>query len=840
MACKSCNDPIIPDPTPHRNSCGVPSPVVVVNSGTQVIQFASVVIPSSQGDETSIPPVNGRYRNAVVSYEASGNVYLYTSDGIAVKLTPEQITNFDLLSGRPQYAGKEMTSATNIPDVDEAKADLEQLIQDTETGLNKAIQDEANARSDGDSDLSNGIKAEAEEREAAVSDLEEKIASQGTDVSDLSAKLDGKQDKLTAGYGISIAEDTDTISVSLDQKKYVFANPLPDQPSEEDKNKIFFTEASEGSSEYNAYLWATELNKWLGVTTFHADIDLADYATTAYVDQEVQKSTSEITDFSASLTQLVNEETTAREQGDSNLQTQIDGFQSSLEAETTARSEADAGLQSSISTLTSDLAAETTARENAVTALQSSVTTLQSGLSTETSERTAADNNLQGQIDALTSASDVVDVVGTKAALDSYDTSSLTDKDIIKVLNDESENNQTTYYRWDTGTSQFDLIGAQGPYYTISAADQAIQTAVSAEATARQAADSTLTASVEGVQNSLASEVTARQNADSELEASITSISGDKQDALTTTQVAAVNSGITADKVATYDGYGDSISDNASNITSLSGRVTAVESTTSTLTNSVTTLDNSVSNLQTSKQDNLSASQLSAVNSGITSAKVSTYDGYATGKADVATTLAGYGITDAYTKTEVDAKIPAEYTTLAEMPFQFPSSPNIGLPFNLQAGSGDVIPDGVTPVDDPGTPGSGFSARYLYTDVNELNDGPSTCVYLESGKTYRVSLVSSAQVESKSSGNYSFPHIETFAYATHNGTQTIIYNNTNYVTQTVPGVLSVEITPSASGNYYFGVILYSKSDLSTGNTSYFFSDTGMFLPFIRVRVEEKK
>lgn len=462
---------------------------------------------------------------------------------------------------------------------------------------------------------------------------------------------------MTAGYGISIAEDTDTISVSLDQKKYVFANPLPDQPSEEDKNKIFFTEASEGSSEYNAYLWATELNKWLGVTTFHADIDLADYATTAYVDQEVEKSTSEITDFSASLTQLVNNETTAREQGDSALQDQIDGFQSSLEAETTARSEADAGLQSSISTLTSDLAAETTARENAVTALQSSVTTLQSGLSTETSERTATDNNLQGQIDALTSASDVVDVVGTKAALDSYDTSGLTDKDIIKVLNDESENNQTTYYRWDTGTSQFDLIGAQGPYYTISAADQAIQTAVSAEATARQAADSTLTASVEGVQNSLASEVTARQNADSELEASITAISGDKQDALTAEQVAAVNSGITASKVSTYDGYGSSIAGNTSNITSLSGRVTNVESTTSTLNNSVTTLDNSVSNLQTSKQDNLSATQLSAVNSGITSDKVSTYDGYATGKANVATTLAGYGITDAYTKAEVDEKV---------------------------------------------------------------------------------------------------------------------------------------------------------------------------------------
>ena len=56
------------------------------------------------------------------------------------------------------------------------------------------------------------------------------------------------------------------------------------------------------------------------------------------------------------------------------------------------------------------------------------------------------------------------------------------------------------------------------------------------------------------------------------------------------------------------------------------------------------------------KQDSLSTAQLNAVNSGITSAKVSTYDGYATiisGKADKATTLSGYGITDGVTYVEI-------------------------------------------------------------------------------------------------------------------------------------------------------------------------------------------
>ena len=67
---------------------------------------------------------------------------------------------------------------------------------------------------------------------------------------------------------------------------------------------------------------------------------------------------------------------------------------------------------------------------------------------------------------------------------------------------------------------------------------------------------------------------------------------GGKQDNLSTDQLAAVNSGITAAKVGTYDGYA------------------------------------------TGKQDALSEAQLAAVNSGITTAKVGQYDGYATGKQD--------------------------------------------------------------------------------------------------------------------------------------------------------------------------------------------------------------
>lgn len=78
---------------------------------------------------------------------------------------------------------------------------------------------------------------------------------------------------------------------------------------------------------------------------------------------------------------------------------------------------------------------------------------------------------LQEQIDAFTVSSDVKDVVGTYQDLENYDTSTLGDNDIIKVLQDETHDDETTYYRWSTETQSFTLIGEEGPYYTKAAAD---------------------------------------------------------------------------------------------------------------------------------------------------------------------------------------------------------------------------------------------------------------------------------------------------------------------------------------------------------------------------------
>lgn len=89
----------------------------------------------------------------------------------------------------------------------------------------------------------------------------------------------------------------------------------------------------------------------------------------------------------------------------------------------------------------------------------------------ETDAREIADAGLQEQIDAIVASSDVVDIVGTYAALQAYDPSKLHDNDIIKVLTDETRDDATTYYRWDADTSTWGYIGAEGPFYTKAESD---------------------------------------------------------------------------------------------------------------------------------------------------------------------------------------------------------------------------------------------------------------------------------------------------------------------------------------------------------------------------------
>lgn len=92
----------------------------------------------------------------------------------------------------------------------------------------------------------------------------------------------------------------------------------------------------------------------------------------------------------------------------------------------------------------------------------------------EAEARTLADVDLQEQIDAIVASSDVKDIVSTYAELEAYDTTKLGDKDIIKVLADETYDDAESYYRWSTSAEEFSYIGSVGPYYTQAETDSLI------------------------------------------------------------------------------------------------------------------------------------------------------------------------------------------------------------------------------------------------------------------------------------------------------------------------------------------------------------------------------
>ena len=89
----------------------------------------------------------------------------------------------------------------------------------------------------------------------------------------------------------------------------------------------------------------------------------------------------------------------------------------------------------------------------------------------EAEVREAEDERIWDKIEDIEMSSDVVDVVGTMADLSNYDTSTLSDNDLIKVLQDNTHGGAISYYRWDTSTNQFSYVGSEGPYYTQSQTD---------------------------------------------------------------------------------------------------------------------------------------------------------------------------------------------------------------------------------------------------------------------------------------------------------------------------------------------------------------------------------
>lgn len=161
-------------------------------------------------------------------------------------------------------------------------------------------------------------------------------------------------------------------------------------------------------------------------------------------------------DFSSLNTKIDNSVTTINQR----ITDVADELGQTIEENVVALQAEDTALQNQINTHSQTL----TAHDGRITSNTNAITK-------EIVDRESADNGLQEQIDAIVSSSDVKDIVGTYAELQAYDKSTLGNNDIIKVLQDETQQGASTYYKFKTETQSFDYIGKEGPYYTKSEAD---------------------------------------------------------------------------------------------------------------------------------------------------------------------------------------------------------------------------------------------------------------------------------------------------------------------------------------------------------------------------------
>lgn len=120
MICNTCGKK---NKKTNEHNMKFPSTVIEINNPEQLVLLRKVVIPASIS-ETIAPPIIGKYRNVILQYEDTGNIYLYSSDGIPTKLessVPQELLN-RISALETEIDGKqdELTPGENITIEDES------------------------------------------------------------------------------------------------------------------------------------------------------------------------------------------------------------------------------------------------------------------------------------------------------------------------------------------------------------------------------------------------------------------------------------------------------------------------------------------------------------------------------------------------------------------------------------------------------------------------------------------------------------------------------------------------------------------------------------------------
>ena len=79
--------------------------------------------------------------------------------------------------------------------------------------------------------------------------------------------------------------------------------------------------------------------------------------------------------------------------------------------------------------------------------------------------------SVEDEVEEIKNNPDVADIVATYSDLQAYDKSKLADKDIIRVLADETHNGDSTYYRYSKSSNDFTYIGESKQYVNFVGTD---------------------------------------------------------------------------------------------------------------------------------------------------------------------------------------------------------------------------------------------------------------------------------------------------------------------------------------------------------------------------------
>lgn len=94
--------------------CNASPAVLQINNPSECVLFHKVEIPASMGNEITIPPEPGLYKNVLLYYEATGSSYFYSSDGIP---TPISYTDYVRLMNKPSINGVTLVGNKSLADL---------------------------------------------------------------------------------------------------------------------------------------------------------------------------------------------------------------------------------------------------------------------------------------------------------------------------------------------------------------------------------------------------------------------------------------------------------------------------------------------------------------------------------------------------------------------------------------------------------------------------------------------------------------------------------------------------------------------------------------------------